>query len=104
MQSAEQLEASGIATRVVSMPCWTVFAGEDADYRESVLPSKITARVAVEAASPLGWERWVGSTGAIIGMSTFGASAPATELYRHFGLTTDNIVAAAKAQLKRSSL
>ncbi|MDA8194962.1 MAG: transketolase [Thermaerobacter sp.] len=92
----EALELAGIATRVVSMPSWEIFDSQPADYRRLVLPPDITARVAIEAASPMGWERYVGLGGAIIAMPGFGASAPAGELFKHFGFTVDNVVATAK--------
>ncbi|MBM4110966.1 MAG: transketolase [Phycisphaerae bacterium] len=95
LQAADRLEASGCPTRVVSMPCTTVFAAQDAAYRESVLPKAITRRVAVEAGSSLGWDRWIGSDGTFVGIDDFGASAPAPVLYAHFGITVDRIVAAA---------
>ena len=100
----EQLKADGIQARVVSMPSWEIFeyyCRKHSDYRETVFPSRVTARVAVEQASTLGWERYVGSTGRIIGMETFGASAPLKELTRKFGFTVEHIVAAAKEQLKK---
>ncbi len=89
--AADVLEAEGIATRLVSMPCMENFAAQDAEYRERVLPAACRARVAVEAASPFGWREWVGDLGAIIGMETFGASAPAGALYKHFGFTPDRV-------------
>jgi transketolase len=73
------------------MPCMENFAAQDADYRERVLPAACRARVAVEAASPFGWREWVGDLGEIIGMETFGASAPAGALYRHFGFTPERV-------------
>lgn len=97
VEAAATLEAVGIATRVVSMPCTTLFAEQDAAYRESVLPSGVTARVAVEAAARLGWDRWIGDRGIFIGMNSFGASAPAPQLYKEFGITADAVVAAAKS-------
>jgi transketolase len=100
----EQLKAEGIQARVVSMPSWEIFeyyCRKHPDYRETVLPSTVTARVSVEQASTLGWERYVGSTGRIIGMETFGASAPLKELTKKFGFTVDHIVKAAKEQLKK---
>jgi transketolase len=87
----------GGGARVVSMPCWERFAEQDAEYRDSVLPPGVRARVAVEAASTFGWERWVGEEGAVVGMTTFGASAPAKDLYRHFGITADAIAERARA-------
>jgi transketolase len=98
----EKLVASGIKSRVVSMPSWELFEEQDAAYRDEVLPPAITARVVVEQASNFGWERYVGRTGAMITMRTFGASAPLKELQTKFGFAPDNIVAAAKAQLARS--
>jgi transketolase len=95
----EKLTAEGIKARVVSMPSWELFERQSAEYRNSVLPPTITARVSVEAASVFGWERYVGLTGKIIGMKTFGASAPFKDLYKHFGFTLEAVVAAAKEQL-----
>ncbi|TIT39007.1 MAG: transketolase, partial [Mesorhizobium sp.] len=92
--AAERLETEhGIAAAVVSMPCWELFEEQDADYRKSVLGS--APRVAVEAAARLGWDRWVGDTGAFVGMAGFGASAPAPDLYRHFDITPEAVAAAA---------
>ncbi|HSN29022.1 MAG TPA: transketolase [Kofleriaceae bacterium] len=95
----EKLVASGVRSRVVSMPSWELFEEQDAAYRDSVLPPAVTARVVVEQASNFGWERYVGQTGAMITMRTFGASAPLKELMTKFGFAPDNIVAAARAQL-----
>jgi transketolase len=97
----ERLAADDIRTRVVSMPSWDIFERETQEYRDSILPPGISARVAIEQASTFGWERYVGSTGQVIGMQTFGASAPLKALQQEFGFTVDNVVAAAKAQLKR---
>jgi transketolase len=90
-RAADALEADGISTRLVSMPCMENFAAQDASYRESVLPAACRARVAVEAASPFGWREWVGDLGEIIAMETFGASAPAGALYKHFGFTPERV-------------
>ena len=95
----EQLTADGIRARVVSMPSMELFDKQPPAYREEVLPAAVTARVAVEKGSPFGWDRWVGTTGAVIGMSTFGESAPMKVLQAKFGFTTENIVATARAQL-----
>ena len=95
----EQLTADGVRARVVSMPSMQLFDQQPAAYRDEVLPPSVTARVAVEKASPFGWDRWVGHTGAVIGMSTFGESAPMKVLQAKFGFTTENIVAKARAQL-----
>jgi len=92
--AAEMLEAEhGLAAAVVSMPCWELFEAEDADYRRAILGS--APRVAVEAAARLGWDRWLGENGAFVGMTGFGASAPAPDLYRHFGITPETVAAAA---------
>ncbi len=95
----EKLVAGGVKSRVVSMPSWELFEEQDVAYRDAVLPPAVTARVVVEQASNFGWERYVGRTGAMITMRTFGASAPLKELQTKFGFAPDNIVAAARAQL-----
>ena len=95
----EQLVSEGVKARVVSMPCWELFDRQPQDYRDSVLLPGIQARVAVEQASTLGWERYVGNRGAVIGMHTFGASAPLKQLQQKFGFTPDRVVEAARAQL-----
>jgi transketolase len=100
-RAADALEADGIATRLVSMPCMENFAAQDASYRESVLPAACRARVAVEAASPFGWRDWVGDAGEIIGMETFGASAPAGALYKHFGFTPERVADVAREVVER---
>jgi len=92
----EQLAAEGIASRVVSMPSWEIFEKQDEAYKESVLPPAVKARVAVEQASTLGWDRYTGMEGRIIGMETFGASAPLKELQTKFGFTPEKVAAAAK--------
>ena len=102
VSAMEQLKTEGIQARVVSMPSWELFDEQDEVYRASVLPPHIKARIAVEQGSTLGWERYTGSTGSIIGMRTFGASAPLKELQKKFGFTPDRIVAAAKEQLKKA--
>jgi transketolase len=98
--AAERLAAEGINVRVVSFPSWDLFAAQDVAYRERVLPSKVTARLAVEAGISMGWDRWVGSQGAIIALEHFGASAPAKVLFEQFGFTVDNVVAKAQLLLK----
>jgi transketolase len=95
----EKLLAEGIRSRVVSMPSWEIFDHQTEEYRNSVLPPNVTARVAVEQASTLGWERYVGPSGHVIGMKTFGASAPLKELQRKYGFEPDQVAAAAKQQL-----
>jgi len=99
VQTHEKLVGEGIRSRVVSMPSWDIFEHQTPEYRESVLPSRVTARVAVEQGSTLGWERYVGRTGRVIGMKTFGASAPLKELQRKFGFEPERVAAAAKEQL-----
>lgn len=96
VDAAEQLAAKGVAVRVVSMPSTSVFDQQDAAYRESVLPRAVTARVAVEAAHVDYWSKYVGLDGAVVGMSTFGESAPGGVLLKHFGITADAV--AEKAQ------
>ena len=97
--AAEVLAGEGIKARVVSMPCTDLFDAEDAAYRESVLPNAVTARVAIEAGVTDGWWRYVGSQGRVVGLDRFGESAPAEELFRHFGFSTENVVAVAKDAL-----
>jgi transketolase len=99
----ETLAAEGIKSRVVSMPSWELFEHQDEAYRESVLPAAVTARVAVEQASTIGWHRYVGMNGAAIGMHTFGASAPLKALLTKFGFTPEAVTAAARAQLAKKS-
>lgn len=100
VEAFEELKREGINTRVVSMPSWELFDEQSKEYRDSVLPPSVTARVAVEEASTFGWERYVGS-GHIIGMHRFGASAPFKDLQNNFGFTVERIVAAAKAELDK---
>ncbi|AEX51045.1 transketolase [Rahnella aquatilis] len=100
VEAAEKLAASGTKVRVVSMPSTDVFDQQDAAYRESVLPKAVTARVAVEAGIADYWYKYVGLNGAIVGMTTFGESAPAEQLFKAFGFTADNVVAKAQALLK----
>ena len=96
VNAADALAADGVKVRVVSMPSTDVFDAQDADYRESVLPSAVTARVAIEAGVSDGWWRYVGTHGRVVGLDRFGESAPANLLFEHFGFTTDNVVAVAK--------
>ena len=91
LAAQEELRKIELETRVVSIPSWEVFDAQDAEYRESVLPSSIPRRLAIEAASPMGWERYVGDHGRVFGIDGFGASAPASELAEHYGFTPSNI-------------
>jgi transketolase len=100
VRAYEALAADGIAARLVSMPSWALFERQSAEYRDTVLPPGVTARVAIEQGSTFGWERYVGLTGAVVGMRTFGASAPLKELQTKFGFTPGAVVAAAKAQIR----
>ena len=100
VEAADQLTAAGRKVRVVSMPSTDAFDKQDAAYRESVLPTAVTARVAVEAGIADYWYKYVGLNGAIVGMTTFGESAPAEQLFKEFGFTVDNVVAKAQALLK----
>ena len=100
--AADALEAEGIATRVVSMPCMENFAAQDAEYRDKVLPPQVRARVSLEAAATFGWHEWVGDLGEAIGMTGFGASAPAGALYKHFGFTAGRVADAGRAAVKRA--
>ncbi|MEN6420695.1 MAG: transketolase C-terminal domain-containing protein, partial [Smithella sp.] len=102
LTAARKLAESGAKVRIVSMPSWEIFDRQPREYRESVLPSTVSARIAVEAGIKLGWEHYVGISGKIIGMETFGASAPGPVLYEKFGFTVEKIVAAAQELLHRT--
>ena len=97
-RAREALQAQGVPTAVVSVPCWELFEEQDADYRGAIL-GRGTARVAVEAAVKLGWERFVGEDGGFVGMSSFGASGPEAELFVHFGITPERVVAEVRKRL-----
>jgi transketolase len=100
LDARKQLQADGIGAAVISLPCWELFDEQPADYRRSVLGDG-TVRVAIEAASPFGWDRYIGTDGAMIGMTGFGASAPYEDLYRHFGITAEAAVREAKKRLAK---
>ncbi|NWD22411.1 transketolase [Pseudomonas yamanorum] len=100
VQAYEQLKAEGVAAQVVSMPSWELFEEQDQAYRDSVLPPAVKARLVVEQAGPLGWDRYVGQTGAKVVMNSFGASAPLAKLQAKFGFTLENVVKLAKEQVK----
>ncbi|MEP6776188.1 MAG: transketolase, partial [Chloroflexota bacterium] len=91
------LEQAGIKTRVVSMPCWELFEEQDQSYRDEVLPPSVKKRLAIEAASPMGWRKWTGDEGDMIGMETYGASAPAEVIFQNYGFTVENVVARSQA-------
>jgi transketolase len=99
MSAAAAMAGEGVQARVVSMPCTDLFDAQDADYREQVLPVAVTARVAIEAGVTEGWWRYVGPQGRVVGLDRFGESAPAGELFEHFGFSTDSVVAVAKETL-----
>jgi transketolase len=101
LQAYEQLTKEGVRTRVVSMPSWEFFDDQDENYRESVLPSHVKARVSVEQASDFGWSKYTGRRGHNIGIETFGASAPLKQLLKKFGFNVETVVAAAKSQIAR---
>ena len=95
VEAGKQLAAQSLKVRLVSFPSWELFTAQSQAYRASVLPETIKARLAIEAGVTLGWERWVGEKGAVIGINRFGASAPAETVYRELGLTVENVVAQA---------
>jgi transketolase len=100
VEAAKTLEGKGIKAAVVSMPCWELFEAQDEGYRNAVLG--LAPRVGVEAAAEFGWSKWLGPDGAFVGMHGFGASAPAQELYKHFGITAEAVAAAARSLIEKS--
>jgi transketolase len=102
VQAYEQLKSEGVKARVVSMPSWELFERQDEAYREQVLPAAVRARVAVEKAGAFGWERWVGLSGAVVGMRSFGASAPLKQLQQKFGFTVENVVKVAREVMQKA--
>jgi transketolase len=103
VQAREKLKNFGVRARVVSMPSWNLFEAQEDSYRESVLPRGIKKRVTVEAGSPIGWHRWAGDEGAVIGVERFGASAPGEEVLAHLGFTADRVAAAALRVLGKNN-
>ncbi|NVZ96119.1 transketolase [Pseudomonas sp. D6002] len=103
VEAYEQLKTEGVAAQVVSMPSWELFEEQDQAYRDSVLPPAVKARLVVEQAGPLGWDRYVGQTGAKVVMNSFGASAPLSKLQAKFGFTLENVVKLAKEQVRLNS-
>jgi transketolase len=96
MEASEKLVSEGINAQVVSMPCWKLFEKQDKEYRDSVIPPSVKARVGIEAGVEQGWWKWLGDGGIFIGMSSFGASAPAKVCFEKFGITTENVIQAVK--------
>jgi transketolase len=103
VKAYEQLTAEGVKARVVSMPSWPLYDAQDQAYRDSVLPPSVGARVCVEEASPIGWDRYAGRDGVVLGMRTFGESAPMKVVMEHFGFTVDHVVATAKEVMKKAN-
>jgi transketolase len=101
LEAAAKLDAEGIPSQVVSMPCWKLFEKQDEKYRQSVIPPQVKASVGIEAATDFGWCRWLGDHGVFVGMTTFGASAPYKQAFEGFGMTTDNVVKAAKEAVRK---
>jgi transketolase len=101
LEAADKLD--GVRVRVVSMPCMDTFTKADESYREQVLPSACRARIAVEAASPMGWDKWIGENGAFVGMETFGESGPAKDVYAHFGITAERVAQLGRELVGRSN-
>jgi len=96
LSAYQKLTEQGIAARVINMPCWELFERQSKEYRNSVIPPKVKARVAIEAGVELGWYKWLGDNGIFIGLSTFGASAPGKVCFEKFGITAERVVEAAK--------
>ena len=94
------MEKKGVKTRVVSMPSWELFEAQPQEYREAVLPPDVTVRVAIEAGATLGWHKFVGLHGRVIGLDHFGASAPMNDLFKNFGITAEEVVKAVQSLLK----
>ncbi|MHC4331261.1 MAG: transketolase-like TK C-terminal-containing protein, partial [Planctomycetota bacterium] len=101
--AAEGLAAEGIAAQVVSMPCWELFEKQDQKYKDSVIPPEVKARVGIEAGVEQGWHKYLGDNGVFVGMSSFGASAPAKVCFEKFGVTTENVIKAAKESMAKSN-
>ena len=103
LKAQELLKEQGVKSRVVSMPCMEVFEAQSPEYKESVLPDRIRARVAVEAGSSYSWHKYTGLDGKVLGVDSFGASAPAKQLFELYGLTAENVANAAKELLKNKT-
>ncbi|MCA1592363.1 MAG: transketolase, partial [Acidobacteria bacterium] len=100
LDAREALQKEGIPVRVVSMPCWELFEEQDAEYRESVIPASVPARLAIEAGARLGWDRYIGPNGDCICLERFGASAPGADAMRELGFSVENVVKRARTLLK----
>jgi transketolase len=100
LQAVERLHSEGMAVRLVSLPSWELFEAQPETYRELVLPRSVRARVAIEAGATMGWHRWVGDMGAVIGIDHFGASAPGDRIFREFGLTVERVVETVRSVLR----
>lgn len=103
LEAQQELLKESVDARVVSMPSWELFRQQEQEYRDQVLPPEIKARLAVEAASPQGWYEWVGDQGEVMGITTFGTSAPYKDIYQHYGLTVNNIVSTVKTMLNNEN-
>jgi transketolase len=101
IEAQKQLSEDGINAKVVSFPCWELFEKQDQNYKDSVLPPNVTARIAIEAGVAQGWEKYTGTEGIFIGMKTFGTSAPAKQAFKKFSITTENIINTAKDLVKK---
>ena len=99
LEASQRLADAGVRVRVVSLPSWELFRDQDAAYRDSVLPPAVGRRIAIEAGIEMGWREWIGDRGMFVGMSSFGASAPAAQLFEHFGLTAEAVVRSAEQLL-----
>jgi transketolase len=101
IEARDTLTKDGTPTRVVSMPCWELFEEQDEAYHEQVLPKEVAARLGIEAAARLGWDRWTGTAGDILCMESFGASATGADAMKEFGFTTENVVKRARSLLRK---
>ncbi len=99
VSAADKLAEEGTKAQVISMPCWELFEKQDQAYKDSVLPPSVRARVGVEAGIEMGWYKWIGDRGQFIGMHSFGKSAPQDRCFKEFGITVENVVAAAKKSI-----
>ena len=103
LDAAEKLAVEGITSQVVSMPCWKLFERQTQKYKDSVIPPDVKARVGIEAGVEQGWSKWLGDNGIFIGVSTFGASAPAKVCFEKYGITVENVVKEAKKSMANSN-